>query len=153
MSEKNGSALLRKAKIQSQLVKRLMVANSGLLADRAIYQRNMEDPRRNFNTECGWPDDLHFDSFMSMYTRFGIATRVVNVYPDECFAVDFEAYEGETPEDTDFEIDIKQMMQEEETNLLHWLHRLDIHSGIGQYGTMLIGINDGKKLSEPVTEA
>jgi hypothetical protein len=96
-----------------------------------------------------------------MYDRESIATRVVEVLPKECWKTLPKIVEDENSEvSTEFEKawdEVGKSLQEEswfedkEANpIWEYLLRADILAGIGHYGVMLLGVNDGKELSEPL---
>lgn len=125
---------------------------------RAVGNSTGGDPRRDFNEECGWPDRIVVKDYFDLHRRNDYANRVNTIYSDECFAVTPEIYETDRPRFTDFEKDVLAYTQFDEngnpvnpeTNLVTYWHRVDIDSGIGYFGALLLGIDDGKKLSEPV---
>ena len=123
-----------------------MVTNGTL--SRASMLTQLFDDRRDIDQECGYPKEITIEMYNTMYLREGIARRVVNVYPEECWSMDPEVAEDEKPEDTVFEKAWKELRDKQ--NIYHYLERIDELSGIGRFGIMLLGINDGKKLSEEV---
>lgn len=125
------------------------VLNSTLLTQRALALGQQDDPRRNLDEECGYPDEISVDACVKMYARNGIAKRVVDVYPEECFAVDPVIYEDEKKRHTPFEDKWNTMLRSEHASPLHYLQRVDVRSRIGRLGALLIGIDDGGKLSSP----
>ncbi len=103
----------------------------------------------DINHECRYPDDpISITDYKKLYKRNGTANRVVKIYPEESWAINPEIIENENPEDTDFEKKWKEV--EAETKAFHYLKRVDILSGIGEFGVLLIGLDDGKALNEPV---
>lgn len=128
------------------------------------------DPRRDIDDECGYPSSqtgigfgsLNPEFYRQLYERECIATRVVQVLPKECWQVLPVVYEDEDPaSDTPFEAaydDLarnlrgdKSYYQGEEGNPIYeHLKRADILSGIGHFGIVLIGIDDGLSLDQPV---
>lgn len=132
---------------------------------RARMMRALLDPRRDLDDECGWfkgnpsPEDYY-----NLYDRFGIAARMVEVFPKECWQVTPMVYEEEDGETaTEFEAAWDEMLrglrserswhQDSHGSVLWEYHqRLDIMAGIGRYGVMLLGFNDvvGNDLSQPV---
>lgn len=114
---------------------------------REVLQRLL-NPGKDINYECGYPDDIKIADYKGMFDREGVGTRVVGLYPDESWALLPAIYEDEESKETKFEQVWKEL--DERFHLLHYLHRIDILSGIGQYGLLLIGISDGKELNEPV---
>jgi hypothetical protein len=132
----------------------ILIANS-LLANSIGFSRGMQanviDPEgRDLDAECGYPiGPIPLQAYDKMYQRGGIASRVVNVYPDECWSSHPELYEVEDGKDTPFEKAWKKLNQK--VNCWHYLHRADRLSGIAQFGVILIGLNDGKPLNEPAS--
>lgn len=113
--------------------------------------------KRNIYKECGYPskhpNTISPENYRDMYDRNGVATRAVDIYPDECWALDPEVYESEDTQDiTEFEeawkqltSDAKEDISAEEdagrVNALHYLHRVDQISGIGRFGLLFFGTN------------
>lgn len=117
------------------------IANETTLL-REVLARKGNDPRRNFNKECGYPDNLTVNDYIGMYERNEIAHRVVNLFPEDCFSMDPDIYE--TPDEnnfTSFETELGNLF----TNLdaLGYMHQLDRDSRKGRFGIMLLGFNDG----------
>lgn len=133
----------------------------------ATSQRNallnkLLDPRRNLNKECGYPEtqELTPDMYRTLYDRESIATRVVQVEAKETWQVTPEVYEDEdSEENTPFEeawdslsrqLVTESWYQDEESSPV-WEHlqRVDILSGIGHFGVLLMGFDDGAELQFP----
>lgn len=135
------------------------------------------DPRRDINDECGYPKThtLKVQDYRDMYDREAIATRVVEVLPKESWQVQPRVFEDEDVDtETEFEKawdelgkglrggspeDDKQTkkvgngswyQQEEGSAVWEYLLRADVLSGIGSYGVLLLGVDDGKDLREPL---
>ena len=116
---------------------------------RSTFLRFLLDGNRDIDSECGYPSWLTPDHYRAMYDREGAAARVVHCEPEESWVEDPDLYEDEDPQtDTKFEKAWKKVLKD--WNVWHHLLRIDILSGIGQYGVLLIGIDDGKELWEPV---
>lgn len=121
------------------------------------------DPRRNIDHECGYPEGpVDAQTFQDLYDRDMVANRVVQVFPKETWQTQPQVYELEDSEEaTPFEAAwdglSRQLKggnsyhQDEEGSVV-WEHirRADILSGIGYFGVILLGIDDGLPLSEPV---
>ena len=157
----NGSRIdEKKLAFNRELV--LMAATS-----RQELLRKLFDPRRDINDECGYPVTANITSVMyrELYDREPIAARVVEVLPEESWAVDPQVFEDQSEDTTtDFEAawaTLGDQLRGEQS----WFHgeadqkghpiwevleRADVLSGIGRYGVILLGLDDGKKLSEPV---
>lgn len=122
------------------------------------------DPRRNIYNECGFPEDSWCtpENMYDLYSRDPIASRVVEIWPKECWQVSPEVYDDESPKiTTPFEIAWDALgkslvaepgyhKQEKGSAIWEYLLRADIMCGIGRYGVILLGTNDGKPLNEPL---
>ena len=111
------------------------------------------DPEnRDLNEDCGWPGQgmITVQMYREMYDREGIGARVVQVYPEESWAMDPIIYNKETEgsEPTPFEVVWGELSTA--LNIPHYLQRIDELSGIGSYGVLLLGFDDGGELSQPV---
>lgn len=121
------------------------------------------DPRRDIYSECGFPTSQEITPARAkdLYERDALAARVVEVWPKECWKVQPEIYEDEDSKvTTPFELGIQQIgrsligepgyyEEDEGSTLLEYLMRADITCGIGRYGCILIGMNDGLDLDQP----
>lgn len=146
-----------------QVLRTLEVMNATFLSRAETIQRFF-DPRRDINDECGYPTTGPLiDQYQELYDREAVAARVVEVWPSETWQVQPSVYELEDPEtNTDFEVAWRQLGQsissepsyyqdEEGSAVWEWLQRADELSGIGHYGVILLGLDDGRDLSEPAS--
>jgi hypothetical protein len=102
---------------------------------------------RNIDEQCGYPDIITLAAYLYLYRRNEIGNRVVNIEPDECWK-DFPlVYETEEERETAFEKAIDRL--EKKTNLYSYLHRLDRISGIGSFGALFLGFDDGEEFDQP----
>jgi len=126
---------------------RELLMNAMLL--RSEMLRTLLDPaHRDVDKECGYPDTIDIADYRRMFDREGIGTRVVNCLPEETWAVDPEVYETEDSKETEFEQEWRKLQTS--LNVWHYLQRVDKLSGIGRYGVLLLGLDDGAELREPV---
>lgn len=149
------------------LVNDLVENASYSLSSRARLAKAMGDPRRDVDEECGYTktEQLSFDEYWQMYERNGIATRVVEVMPDECWSVSPNVYTDENPDtQSPFEQswdDLGSQLgntaegqswhrQEEGSPIWEYMRRVDILSRIGRYGVLMLGFDDGDELKNPV---
>lgn len=110
--------------------------------------KQLFDPRRDIDDECGYPKTISDEQFRRMYDR-ELGRRVVDVYPSETWKEFPRIFEDPDPDnDTEFEASLEEINKRH--HLLHYMHRVDELSGVGHYGIILWGIDDGKKLDEPV---
>jgi hypothetical protein len=119
-----------------------------VLSLRETWLRKLLDPRRDIEEECGHPKVLTTSDFKYAFERGDIAQRVVSVLPTESWAHDPEVYETEDAEETKFEK--AWIALEKEQHIYSHLGRVDILSGIGRFGVLMLGLDDGGELSQPV---
>ena len=101
--------------------------------------------------ECGYPETVDFHMADRMFRREGIARRVVTLYPTECWSVSPWVYETEKVQKTSQTKFEKEWIElDRKHNIISKLYRADVVSGIGRYGVLLIGLDDGKRLSRRV---
>lgn len=124
-----------------------LVANATLVSRSSLYSQLL-DVRRDYDKECGYPETVEATQYLLEYKRGGIGKRVVACFPEECWSQDPRVYETEESDETEFEAAWEALQKQK--NLYHFLHRIDEISGIGQYGVLFIGIDDGLELSKPV---
>lgn len=106
------------------------------------------DPRRDIDVECGYAKHITDEAYRLMYDR-ELGSRVVNVYPEETWKRVPRIFEDADPEkETEFEKALEDL--DKQVGLLTYLKRVDEMSGVGQYGVILWGLDDGKQLNEPV---
>ena len=134
---------------------------TNVLSTRQEWMRGLTDPRRDINKECGYPDNPSARDYQDLYDREAIASRVVEVLPKESWQVQPKVWEDENPEvSTEFEKawdnlgknlkgEPSYYKSEQGSVIWEYLLRADILSGIGHYGIILLGIDDGMPLSSP----
>lgn len=128
-------------------VVQLLVRNS-LMSRAALYKTLLDPEGRNLNYDCGYPDSISITEYKQMWDREGDARRVVRCEPEACWVADPYVYETEDPKETAFEKAWAILLKK--FNLYNHLFHLDEISGIGQYGILLFGLDDGEDLSQPV---
>ena len=124
--------------------------------------RKLFDPRRNIYDECGYPHGyIQPELFKELYERDAVGARVVEIMPKECWQCQPTVYEdADTETKTPFEeawYDFGKSLlgeqswfaDEEASPVWEYLLRVDILSGIGQYGILFIALDDGKDLDQP----
>ena len=117
------------------------------VTSRTALIQKMLDPRRDFITECGFIDEPTAVDFNDMYEQEGIARRVVHIIPEESWQVDPLVYESEEPIETPFEKAWAELIAD--WDLFSVMARIDALSGIGRFGIVLLGVDDGLDLSQP----
>lgn len=137
------------------------IVSNAMLA-RQEFLKKFTDPRRDIDDECGYPKGwVNPQLYQDLYDREGIATRVVQVYPRESWQTQPTVYEEENPDTvTAFEEEWRSLSDqlqaednyfddEEGSPVYEYLCRVDELAGIGQYGVLLLGIDDDKDYREP----
>lgn len=109
----------------------------------------MNTDTRNYDWECGYPTDVSAEQYRKFYDRWGIATRAVQVWPEESWAVRPTILENEDQIETEFEKVVKDLNTKH--SLFSMLNRIDVLSGIGRYGVLFMGLGDGRHMSRPAT--
>lgn len=130
---------------------------------RSKFFQKFLDPRRDLNEECGYPETntIKPSFYRNLYDREGVARRVVNCLPQECWQVQPEVYEDEDEEtETGFEEDWADLPNQirgnswyedtSQTVIWEYLRRLDELARIGRFGVLLIGFSDGEALYQAV---
>lgn len=134
--------------------KRLFVTNETTL--QALFARQLAmlggsmdgNLKRDLDYECGFIQNPGIYDYKRYYSYEGVATRAVSVFADECWSVYPELYQTTSTRKTDFERRWEDLL--ETKSIWTYLHRVDDISGIGHYGLIILGINDGRDLSEPI---
>lgn len=115
-----------------------------------LTQRGNKAAVRDMNSVLGYPDHITIEDYIAAYSRKGLATRVVNAFPDAIWSKPPRIQDdNDITVETEFETRVAQFARR--TKLFHYLNRLDKLAGLGHYAVMLIGVRDGKPLSEPLT--
>lgn len=106
-----------------------------------------ENLERDLDAMCGYPETITNANYVTMYRRNEIANRVVNIEPDECWKDFPNIWETEEERETEFEKAVDRLNAK--TNLFSYLHRADRISGIGRFGILFLGFNDGQDFDTP----
>lgn len=123
-----------------------MIMNDSLLRSDAL--RRLLDPKKDLNYECGYPTTIQIGEYEDMFNRKGLGARVVKILPEESWAMNPIIQEKEDSSEATFDKEWKTL--EKQRKIFHYAQRIDILSGIGRYGVLLLGLNDGKELHEAV---
>ena len=122
--------------------------------------------QRDLIKESGVPLNITYDQYFWKFVRQDIASRIVSAAADATWSSinnepPFELLDGQGDDASSSSAFVetwRQLAQGEsdfnelidKKSLYHFLHRGDVISGIGKYGIILLGIDDGKPLSEPL---
>lgn len=118
--------------------------------------------KRDILKECDHPESVGVSEYARLFARNPIAARVVECLPSESWQAQPQIFEDDSPEvSTPFEqawADLGKSLRGERSwyadndgnPIWEHLRRADILSGIGHYGIILLGIDDGKELDQPI---
>lgn len=139
-------------------------ATNATMTSRA-FGRGLTDPRRDLEDECGYPnlgEQIPAELYRRLYDRDGPSARVVEIFPKECWRKPPTVVEGKGGAATDgpfeqaFEalgkgLNGKSWLNTASANAV-WqaLYQLDVLCGIGHFGVLLLGFDDGARLDTPV---
>lgn len=131
---------------------------------RAGFFNSIMDPRRDINDECGYPpwntDNVRL--YKELFDREPLANRATRIMSKETWQMTPSVYEdNDNTTQTAFEKDwdelskslspIKSWFRDEKgASVWEYLQRVDEISGIGHFGVLLLGIDDGLPLNQPV---
>lgn len=129
-----------------------------------LFRRVLGGDRSTVDEDCGYltTEEITLDRLYELYKRDPIARRIVNLWPQESWRRLPSIYDTEDEDtDSEFEKAFDQMCRS--INLQSWadgdtasaqfwsvLLNADILAGVGNYSTVVLGLNDGRALIEPV---
>lgn len=139
--------------------KEVSVRNNSEEVSQQLYRRqlalgqnsgevNTSPLNRDYDAQFGYPAVISKHDYQRMYDRDPVAHRVVELYPVECWQQLPSILDSDAPTQSDFEVQIESVFSVH--NIWGMLRRVDILSGIGNYGIILMGIGDGRALNEPI---
>jgi hypothetical protein len=110
------------------------------------------DPRHQIDFECGYPKFITPIMYRYMYDRDDVSRRVVDIFPDESWAANPTISDTEDKQNKITPFTQSWMDLCDDYLMIQNLYRIDRLSGVGHYGVLLMGIDDGKNLEEPIDE-
>jgi hypothetical protein len=139
----------------SMLVKNstLLNAASTMPGTRMDYISKLRAGKRGIDAiadACGYVVDPTPQQMRDQYDTDGIAARVVNIYPEETWVHPPEISENLGSKDTSFEKAFVEL--ERRVQLWYNCAIADELSGIGGYGILFLGYDDGPNPERPVNE-
>jgi len=121
--------------------KRLQVlselTNRAMLMVKLGYQY---EGNRNLYQALGYPTQLKFDDFLARYIRQDIAKAIIDRPVKATWQGPLELVEPDEPEDTEFEEAWEDLNRR--LGMKTVFSRVDRLTGLGQYGVLLLGLND-----------
>lgn len=132
---------------------------------RVDFFNRMMGRRRDIDDECDYPaitSNITAEQYKELFDREAIAAKVVSAKANETWKVQPTVYETEDVNTTTaFEEAMEDLHKslnggshyncQGKSPVWSYLHRADILCGIGHYGVLLLGIDDGKDLGLPIT--
>ena len=106
---------------------------------------------RDIYKALGFESSLTFKHYWEQYKRGDIAKRVVEAPVTESWRLPPMIIENDSNETTEFEDQWDVLNREKK--VLNYLLRADKLSGIGRYSGLLLGLDDGRSLDQPVGTA
>lgn len=137
----------------------------GPVLSRGLSRSSMDpDSRRNYEREAGYPEldeTIEISIYQKLWERDSVASRIIEFWAKESWKTAPDVFEDPNPETlTPFEESVKNLpmsigdktwRKEEEGSLLwRYLQQADELSGIGRFGILLLGYDDGEDLAKPV---
>ena len=125
-----------------------LIANALLTRTQFLSQLlDGSQENRSVDDEVGYPDRIAKVDYVEMYRRNDVAQRVVTLEPEESWSEYPDIYETDEEKTTRFEKAVKKFTNK--TNLFRYLSKIDTICGIGRFGVLFIGLDDGEDFSSP----
>lgn len=105
--------------------------------------------KRDIYAALGYKRDLVFSDYWNVFKRGRLGKRVLCAPVDSTWRGDVAIIEGEKNKETEFEKAVKEL--DKNFKLFHKFSRLDKLVGLGDFGVMLFGVDDGLPLEQPLT--
>lgn len=133
---------------------RVMRAMETVLQSRASLMKRLGQAfggDRDVYTTLGYPLNLTFDDYYALWTREGIAKRVVKAFPEATWRGEPSLTVLNKPDKENATVK-KWNKMVKKLRLYHYFQRVDVLSGIGRYGVLFLGFSDGKDLDQEVSK-
>ena len=118
------------------------------LTGNSFGEVNTSPLNRDYYGQFGYPQSVSKIEYQRLYDRNALASRVVRLFPMECWQTAPEIYDRDAPSESTFEDEFDVLCKKH----AFWevLERADILSGIGGYGIVLFGLDDDAGIDQPV---
>lgn len=121
----------------------------------AAFLGRSHNGARDLYDQFGYPKVIQPREFMAMYLRNGMANRIVRSFPSATWRdspiIRDAAGESGDPEDKSYSPFVESVNSLfERHRVAHYLARADRLSGVGRYGVIVLGFQDGKRPDEPL---
>jgi hypothetical protein len=116
---------------------------------RLAADMNTESRQEKLDYSAGYPIEVTTQMMYDAWKRDGVATRVVRSYPESCWKKAPDVFEDESV-DTETAFEASWKAQNERVDVVAAMATADELCGIGRYGIIILGLDDGKELKDPV---
>lgn len=141
-----------------------MADNAMMMRTEWLQGKHGKDPRRDINKDCGYATDPTIEDYDELCRVEAVAERTATVWADETWQTYPDIFEtNNEEEETDFETALSEMQvglgsvsgksyygDRQNARLMDVFHRADRAAGRGRYSIILVGLNDGLELRQPV---
>lgn len=119
------------------------------------------DGDRDIYNAAGYLQEPDYEDYLRRFLRQDIAKRVIRAAPDSTWRkvpALFDGTDDNKRNDTDFVnvwndiVSIAEVPDEliDSKTIWHYLNRVDVLAGLGQYAVLMVGIRDGQDPTEPI---
>lgn len=129
------------------------MANRSALADKlgkSYFPSSGGTAKRDLYKTLGYELSPNFNSYYARYRRQDIAKAVVEALPNACWRLKPTVVDSEE-QGSEFELQMADLVRTK--HIWQYLSRADRIAGIGNYGGVLMGFDDGKDPAEPILRA
>ena len=137
---------------EKQIVQRLQNLTSTIVTRSQLGQRlgqSFEGDRELYDI-CGYDQTMTYEQYRGRYTRDPLAKRIVDAYPNATWTVQPDVYDTDKETESSFEEAWQEMIKDPVLKLMQYFSRVDKVAGIGRYGVLYLGYDDGKDAKEEV---
>ncbi len=106
---------------------------------------------RDMYEVLGYKRNVGADDYFGVYRRQDIASRIIRAFPQATWRGNPIISDGPEKTDTSFQRDVNKL--DKKLSLWSYCERADRLASIGRYGLLILGVNDGAKMSEPLVNA
>ena len=141
---------IRRAKLiieRSLLAPRTNANFDSMRRDRITSGGSSFGGARDYYTVLGYPEELKFEHYETLYERGGMAGQIVDLPATDSWSNPPKVSEKDDQE-TEFVLAWEELV--ERLHIWEVLRRADELSGIGRYGVIVFGLAGDEKLIEPV---
>jgi hypothetical protein len=131
------------------------ILHGGVSSD-SVSRMRLYDGERDLHETLGYDDSLEVEEFWDLYTRADIAKAIIDKPAEATWTDGFTVHSAEydkPPERGEDPIHDEFESVKHDIGLHSELVNADIVSRIGRYGVMVLMVNDGRALDQPIGDA